>query len=189
LRRRAAILRVFVCLFHQLCSRRASPKGTRRWQRRPQSENLERGSHTALPHARGAKRGGLSSVGWREVAILSRGVPKEISRRFLSSVVFGQHVRAPLAKESQLLATQRLIIASFGTPRAREVAILSKENRTSRHPSLKNHNFSTQNSKLLSLDTSTPCKAPPPTTVTVIIAGTRITSKAQLAVSRGMAWR
>jgi hypothetical protein len=31
--------------------------------------------------------------------------------------------------------------------------------------------------------------APPPTTVTVITAGTRITSKAQLAVSRGMAWR
>jgi hypothetical protein len=42
---------------------------------------------------------------------------------------------------------------------------------------------------VLSMDTSTPCTAPPPTTIDVITAGTRITSKAQLAVSRGMAWR
>jgi hypothetical protein len=48
-------------------------------------------------------------------------------------------------------------------------------------PPLKNY--------VLSLDTSTPCTAPPPTTVTVITAGTRVTSKTQLAVSRGMAWR
>jgi hypothetical protein len=48
-------------------------------------------------------------------------------------------------------------------------------------PPLKNY--------VLSLDTSTPCTAPPPTTVIVITAGTPITSKAQLAVSRGMAWR
>ena len=45
-------------------------------------------------------------------------------------------------------------------------------------PPLKNY--------VLSMDT---CTAPPPTTVIVITAGTRITSKAQLAVSRGMAWR
>jgi hypothetical protein len=38
-------------------------------------------------------------------------------------------------------------------------------------PPLKNY--------FLSLDTSTPCTAPPPTTVTVINAGTRITSKTQ----------
>jgi hypothetical protein len=39
-------------------------------------------------------------------------------------------------------------------------------------PPLKNY--------VLSLDTSTPCTAPPPTTVIVITAGTPITSKAQL---------
>ncbi len=48
-------------------------------------------------------------------------------------------------------------------------------------PPLKNY--------VLSLDTSTTCTAPPPTTVIVITAGTPITSKAQLSVSRGMAWR
>ena len=48
-------------------------------------------------------------------------------------------------------------------------------------PPLKNY--------VLSLDTSTPCTAPPPTTVIVITAGTLITSKAQLVVSRGMDWR
>ena len=44
-------------------------------------------------------------------------------------------------------------------------------------PPLKNY--------VLSLDTSTPCTAPPPTTIIVITAGTPITSKAQLAISSG----
>jgi hypothetical protein len=42
---------------------------------------------------------------------------------------------------------------------------------------------------VLSSDTSGPCTAPPAPTVTLITAGTRITSKAQLAVRRGMACR